>query len=553
MIGRAFRRPEVWVALILSGSYAYFWHSRDWNSATRLMLTYSIVDRGTITLDGLEKQTGDRASFRGHAYTDKLPGFSLLATVPYGLAKLAFGLTPHPLRTPAIPFWPADYWVTVFTSGLATAVIGVLLVGFARDLGCGPRRSSLVALTYGLATPAYVYATLSVGHQVAACLLFAAFRLLWRDGGRRSRLRAGLAGAFASYAAVIELAVGPVSAILGIYLLAQVFGGRRKASVVGEFAVGAVVPALVLLGYNQLAFGSPWDMGYFHHATKEFAAVHSEQNPLGLSRPETERVWGLLWGRHRGLLFYAPVVWLVPFGLAALAARKFWGAAAVSSAVLAAVFAVNVSYPEWTGGWSTGPRLLVPMLPFAMVPVAGLLGGRRGRFWAGVTAAPAVAGGVLMFLFISVGGRYPPEFDDPLFQIVLPMWRGEAMLNLTRPYFTITVPTFLYASVAGKAPGGPGWLPFPPLLAAQGLAVALAFRALSGTGLPGGSDLGVDEEQDGRRQQEDADDPRAEPQGVHPDPRPGLVPRGGVNQADGDDERQDEPVGEQHLRPAPPV
>ena len=40
---------------------------------------------------------------------------------------------------------------------------------------------------------------------------------------------------------------------------------------------------------------------------------------------------------------------------------------------MAAVFLVNLSYPEWTGGWSTGPRLLVPLLPFAMLPVAALL------------------------------------------------------------------------------------------------------------------------------------------------------------------------------------
>ena len=51
------------------------------------MLTYSLVDRGTITLDGLDDQTGDKARFRGHYYTDKLPGYPLLATGPYALAK----------------------------------------------------------------------------------------------------------------------------------------------------------------------------------------------------------------------------------------------------------------------------------------------------------------------------------------------------------------------------------------------------------------------------------------------------------------------------------
>ena len=29
------------------------------------MLTYSIVDRGTIIIDGLDEQTGDKATFDG--------------------------------------------------------------------------------------------------------------------------------------------------------------------------------------------------------------------------------------------------------------------------------------------------------------------------------------------------------------------------------------------------------------------------------------------------------------------------------------------------------
>ena len=98
------------VFLFLLASYAFFWHSRDWNTASRLMLTYALVDRGTVCLDGLDQQTGDIACFRGQYYSDKLPGFSLLAAVPYALAKLALGLPPHPLgrRRP----WPTGRPIT---------------------------------------------------------------------------------------------------------------------------------------------------------------------------------------------------------------------------------------------------------------------------------------------------------------------------------------------------------------------------------------------------------------------------------------------------------
>ena len=80
----------------------------------------------------------------------------------------------------------------------------------------------MIGLAYGLATPAYVYATLAFGHQASAFALFASFFLLWKRKRPRDSLRVFLAGFLAAYAAVIELQVGPVSAILGLYLLPSV-------------------------------------------------------------------------------------------------------------------------------------------------------------------------------------------------------------------------------------------------------------------------------------------------------------------------------------------
>jgi len=479
------RRPEVWVFAILFGSYAYFWQARDWNSASRLMLTYALVDRGTVAINGLEDQTHDRAYTGGRFYTDKLPGFSVLATAPYALARLALGLPAHPLDARGFAYWPADYLVTLGTSGLLSALTGVLLVGLARDVGCGPRRSALVGLAYGLATPAYAYATMSYGHQPAAFALLAAFTLVWRSDAPRPATRAVAAGFLASYAAVIELQVGPVSAVIGLYVLAQAAGGVRKATTAGDFAVGALVPALALLGYNQLAFGSPWDMGYFHHTTKIFADVHTAANPLGLRRPEASRAVALLWGRHRGLLFYAPVAAFAPLGLAALAARRFAGMAAVSAAAMAAVFAVNLSYPEWTGGWSTGPRLLVPLLPFVMLAVAGLLA--RGGRWAVGAVVPAVAAGaVLMLMFVAVGGRVPQYYTDPLMQAVWPIWRGRPVPGWTGEPFARNLFGVLAPGPVGRLDPAARWLQFAPLVVAQGAAVAVTMRVVRAAPRPGG-------------------------------------------------------------------
>ena len=72
---------------------------------------------------GSDQQTNDKAKFQGQYYSDKLPGFSLLATVPYAIARSVLRLPSHPLNQSADPFryWAADYWVTLGTSGLFTA------------------------------------------------------------------------------------------------------------------------------------------------------------------------------------------------------------------------------------------------------------------------------------------------------------------------------------------------------------------------------------------------------------------------------------------------
>jgi hypothetical protein len=465
-------RTALWAFCILLASYAFFWQARDWNSASRLMLTYAIVDRGTIAINGLERQTGDIAYFRGRYYTDKVPGFSLLGVPPYAVAKRVLRLPDHPLDQPGFAYWPADYWVTLATSGLATAMIGSLLVLMARDLGCGPKRSALVGLAYGLATPAYAYATLSYGHQASSLCLIWAFFLLWRPAGSRFPLRAAGAGFLAALASVTEFQVGPVSAILGIYLFGLVIGRRRPVSALVAFAIGAAVPTAVLLVYNLLAFDSPWDMGYFHLIMPRFRGVHSRGNPLGLRRPDWGLVIPLLWGGHRGLLFYAPILALSFPGWVVLAARRFWGVALVSAMACLAIFVVNLSYPEWTGGWTTGPRLLLPLLPFAMLPVAAFMT-VAVRWTTGLAVALSLGGALLMLLFLGVGARIPESIADPLRQIVWPLWRGDPVpvwwtgQRFARNLVSLRIPKDL-----GALPDGRLCVQFLPLVVFQIVAIA---------------------------------------------------------------------------------
>src|SRR5207248_3222251 len=78
-------------------------------------------------------------------------------------------------------------------------------------------------------------------------------------------------------------------------------------------------------------------------------------------------VFGLLLSPGKGLLWYAPPVALSMWGFS-----RFWGrhaAQATFVGVLAASLLVFFGlYVVWPGGGSWGPRFLMPLLPFAMLP-----------------------------------------------------------------------------------------------------------------------------------------------------------------------------------------
>ena len=146
---------------------------------------------------------------------------------------------------------------------------------------------------------------------------------------------------------------------LRIPVLVQAESGALLA-----FAAGSAGPLVALLAYNTAVFGSPFELGYAHHVVPRFRALHGRGNPLGLGAPRWELARALLISEYKGLFIYAPIVALAPVGWLA-GGRRGTGALRVASLLACcAVFVVNLSYPEWTGGWSTGPRLLVPLLPF---------------------------------------------------------------------------------------------------------------------------------------------------------------------------------------------
>ena len=128
------------VFALLLFSFAYFYQAGGWNENTRFDLVRAIVDDHTLAIDRYHENTGDKASYGGHYYSDKAPGLSLFTVPLYAVVRLFRGVfaTEHDFII------VATYVLTILTVGVAGAATGAIVYRAGRRLGATPDRKSVV-------------------------------------------------------------------------------------------------------------------------------------------------------------------------------------------------------------------------------------------------------------------------------------------------------------------------------------------------------------------------------------------------------------------------
>lgn len=285
----------------------------------------------------------------------------------------------------ALPLvWLALLWqslglvhAALLLNPILTAWTGGLLFRTGRRLGWTRRASVVTALTFGLATLAWPYTQTFFSDPVCSFGLFGAFYGLLgysQTARKRYLLLGSLAWSVAYLARVVNLVTLP---LFGLGLLAAIFAAAPverpdhaplprptswrdgiRSLFVDHWRplVTAVLPVvlagLLSLWWNWARYGSVWDSGYVE--TERFNGVWL----FGIA--------GLLVGPSRGLLWYNPVLLLALGG-----GGWFWRKArAVLLGCMALVLIYVLLYGKWYmwhGGYSWGPRFLVPTLPFLML------------------------------------------------------------------------------------------------------------------------------------------------------------------------------------------
>jgi hypothetical protein len=206
---------------------------------------------------------------------------------------------------------------------------------------------------------------------------------------------------------------------------------RRRAS---YFFLGALGPALALGLYHTHLFGRPWTLPYAQLDDPGYQLFHHGQGFLGVGRPRMRALGSSLFNADYGLFVFSPF-------LAGGAAAALWGFVrrkhrdhGIILAVSAVLLVLLAGMANWRAGWCAGgPRYIaaaVPFLAFALALAWKDVLEPRAWLRAVLTALVLVS----VFLCLLAGAifpHFPLQFDNPIFDLVIPLVReGRAPYSL---------------------------------------------------------------------------------------------------------------------------
>jgi hypothetical protein len=261
---------------------------------------------------------------------------------------------------------------------LVSACAAIVVYRLCQTVGCSPLTALLATMAYAFGTLAWVYAGVDGTEPLQAlCLVLSLLLLIRYRSERHAWLLSGSSVALA-YAIVTKPANGVLVPAFGWYALSAVRARRlswtETVPVLMRFAAPLAVCFLFLAWLNWFRFGSVLETGYEPHAFMNHFV---------------DGICGLIFSFNKGLVFYAPPLVLAPVGLWIMRRSQRGEAVLIAGASLTYV-CLFAKFYNWGGGWSWGPRYLMPIVPLLMVPVARAAA--AARVWRFAGAGLFIAG-----------------------------------------------------------------------------------------------------------------------------------------------------------------
>lgn len=315
------------------------------DDVTSIATVAALSEKGTLAISEmrwLDKFVGIGATgIDGNLYSKYGIGQVLVALPFYSLGRMI----------PSPPSVWSNHVIANSSSGVRFALFTNALLGAALIYAT----SSLVeavwgkfrilsALVLAFASPIF-FASRTFGTEIGSALFLVI--AVWCC--LRKRFTLGML--FVAIAALFR----PVAIVFSAAWLIFLWKRPHRDWLLNAMVLGSGV--LVLAGYNVWRYGTVIQTGY------------AEQTGFAL---QLDGLMGFLASPGRSIIYFMPIAVFMSLSISNII--KSWNTLLMGTLFgMAVFFIVHAMWREWHGGWTYGPRLLIPIIPFVILVVAPYL------------------------------------------------------------------------------------------------------------------------------------------------------------------------------------
>ena len=407
------------LGILIFTAFSYFFAGLGANQNSRYSAVLSMVNFGTYRIDPFVGNTPDWSFYQGHYYSNKAPGGAYLA-VPFYYLLLKF----MQISKYIIPHHLVVYLLNIFTAVLPALMMFMLLYLACKEITGAIGKSLLMVVVLAFGTLVFPFSTIFIGHTTAAAFLASSFYLLILYAKKNypgtylfsAGLLAGLS-VLTEYTCILGVA------LLFVYLLIRARNKFRESIV---FVLGGLGPLFLFMHYHYTCFGGP------------FTLPQKYINPLFVE-PYTNKILGifgmpdgtvmikLLFSMDRGLFLFCPIlIMVIPLLLFRFSRIAYKAEVIISVLIFVLFWLLNASFNGWDGGCSSGPRYLIPAIPFLAFPLIFMVMEDKYRF----ISYPLLIISVVNMLVVSCVNVMPCEEGGILLSYLYPHFlHGDFAIN----------------------------------------------------------------------------------------------------------------------------
>jgi len=414
---------------VLSGFYLD--SRRNPNSTSRVLQVISLAEDGVLHIDKHKDETIDKAFVNDHYYPLQPPLPSFIVYPFYKILK-AIGICKD---------YEDDNGNSVFL--LASFLIGslpfaLIIIWLFSHLVIEGRTAIdavLISMLPLYGSLFFVYSGMFYSHVLVAMTIIYSYHFIQKQ---KHLFLAGVLSGVAFFSEYLT------AVIFAVWFFQIVLKKEYKQGI--YYALGLLPFVLAFLTYNYLTTGN------ILHTVYSYNFAYDMDN-VGFSYPNIVSLFQMLFSPWRGAFIYMPVLIasVLAFNWKWEGIRNF-----ISNPVIVPALTLTLAlsaYSEWHGGWTFGPRYLMPAMILIFVGNVHkieLKGVKKYLFW-----IPVLLGLTYTFIAkVTVLRDIPSKFKYPFYQFVWPNFmsgnfnEGQVLTYLFDIPYSVAAAVFVLAFTA---------------------------------------------------------------------------------------------------------